>query len=75
MKQPAREMSDRRATLDEMRAAGANPYANDFRPTTTIAVLVALYEPRTDLPPLHPWPTPNPGTIGPRGVPRIWWPT
>ncbi len=39
-----RIIAERRAKADAMRAAGQNPYANDFKPDTTCAHLRADYE-------------------------------
>ncbi len=46
-----RIMAERRAKADSLRAAGRDPYRNDFRPTHTVAAIRARYEPTKPPPP------------------------
>ena len=46
-----RIMAERRAKADSLRAAGRDPYRNDFRPTHTVAAVRARYEPTKPPPP------------------------
>ena len=64
-------MGARRETLADMRAAGVDPYPNDFQPTIAIGDLVRRYEPASELGVA--WPSPL-VEYHPSGVAKPWWP-